>query len=102
MKAERTSEETLILMRDMDNGYPYFVSILSRFEMDGRTYVALLPYEPDYGEHREPEFVIMRQLEGKFRGDMATVFESIRSRSELKAAYRMFESEFQSRLLQHD
>jgi len=52
--------------------------------MNGHDYVAMYNYEPDDGNHREPEIVIMR-AERNVAGEQ--YFKSIKNKTELADAF---------------
>lgn len=87
-------EERLLVITDEDNGYQYYVTVIDEFEFNNRNYVALIPYEPDDGSHREPEFVIMRSENNSEQStsiEMVDVtYESIRSKTELNSCFEYF------------
>jgi len=53
-------DDVLAVIVDVDNGHEYYMAFIDSFTMNGHDYVAMYNYEPDDGNHREPEIVIMR------------------------------------------
>ncbi len=79
--------QRLMVIQDVDTAYEFYMTLVDRFPFEGKTYVAMLPYEPDDGEHTDPEFVLMEDIskspnEGRYR--------SIRNRHERKRAFDHF------------
>ncbi len=87
------SDDALAVLRDASNGKEYFLSIIDSFSMSGRDYVVMYNYEPDDGNHADPELVIMRTEFAK-TGDQ--YFFSIKDKRELDAAFGLFINRFSS------
>ncbi len=87
------SDEALAVLRDASSGKDYYLSIIDSFPMSGREYVVMYNYEPDDGNHEDPELVIMR-TEFARTGDQ--YFYSICDKRELDQAFRLFMSRFAS------
>jgi uncharacterized protein YrzB (UPF0473 family) len=87
------SDDALAVLRDASNGKEYFLSIIDSFSVSGRDYVVMYNYEPDDGNHADPELVIMRTEYAK-NGDQ--YFFSIKDKHELDAAFDLFMSRFSS------
>lgn len=110
-RQESAGSERLLRIVDEDNAYPYYVSVIDEFPFNERDYVALLPYEPDDGMHKAPEFVLMRRLPVS-RETMETFaqkreeswqeicFEAIRSKAELHDVFDHFVQRLENGLCQ--
>jgi len=85
------SDNDLAVIRDATNGKEYFLSIIDSFTMSGRDYIVMYNYEPDDGNHADPELVIMRTEFAK-NGDQ--YFFSIKDKRELDAAFHLFMNRF--------
>jgi len=85
------SDDALAVIRDASNGKEYFLSIIDSFPLAGRDYVVMYNYEPDDGNHADPELVIMRTEYAK-NGDQ--YFFSIKDKHELDTAFELFMSRF--------
>ena len=91
--AMNKSDDALAVLRDASNGKEYFLSIIDSFSMYGRDYVVMYNYEPDDGNHADPELVIMR-TEYARTGDQ--YFFSIKDKHELDNAFDQFVNRFSS------
>jgi len=89
----KKSQSALAVIRDTINGKEYYLSIIDSFVIEGREYVVMYNYEPDDGNHKEPELVIMR-TEFSPVGDQ--LFYSIRDNNELHKAFIIFMRRFHS------
>jgi len=87
------SDDALAVIRDVANGKEYFLSIIDSFSVSGRDYAVMYNYEPDDGNHADPELVIMRAEYAK-NGDQ--YFFSIKNKLELDSAFDLFMSRFSS------
>ncbi len=102
--SETGGGENLLVITDEDNGYHYYVTVVDEFDNMDRKYVALIPFEPDDGSHREPEFVIMRVIDRTDRHqkdshkieNVDITYESIRSKTELNECFDIFLSRLES------
>lgn len=86
-------DSAMAVIRDVSNGKEYYLSIIDSFLIEGREYVVMYNYEPDDGNHAEPELVIMR-TEFSPTGDQ--LFYSIRDNNELHKAFIVFMRRFHS------
>jgi hypothetical protein len=86
-------DSAMAVIRDVINGKEYYLSIIDSFVIEGREYVVMYNYEPDDGNHAEPELVIMR-TEFSATGDQ--LFYSIRDNNELHKAFIVFMRRFHS------
>jgi hypothetical protein len=89
----KKAESAMAVIRDAINGKEYYLSVIDTFVIEGREYVVMYNYEPDDGNHTEPELVIMR-TEFSPAGDQ--LFYSIRDNSELHKAFILFMRRFHS------
>lgn len=87
------SDDALAVIRDADNGNEYYLSVIDSYVIEGREYAVMYNYEPDDGNHAEPELVIMR-TEFSASGDQ--LFYSIRDANELHKAFIIFMRRFHS------
>lgn len=87
------ADDSLAVIRDAVNGKEYYLSIIDSFVISGREYIVMYNYEPDDGNHREPELVIMRT---EFANNGDQHFFSIRDNSELHKAFIFFMRRFHS------
>lgn len=87
------SDDALAVLRDASNGKEYFLSVIDAFNMAGREYTVMYNYEPDDGNHADPELVIMR-TEFARTGDQ--FFYSITDKRELDSAFDLFMTRFSS------
>jgi len=85
------ADDALAVLRDASNGKEYYLSIIDSFSLSGREYVVMYNYEPDDGNHSDPELVIMR-TEFARTGDQ--YFFSIKDKNELDAAFNVFIGRF--------
>ncbi|HPE38179.1 MAG TPA: DUF1292 domain-containing protein [Bacillota bacterium] len=85
------SEDALAIIRDASNGKEYYLSMIDSFFIDKIEYAVMYNYEPDDGNHADPELVIMRTEFAK-NGDQ--YFYSIKSEKELNAAFSVFMRRF--------
>ena len=79
--------DALAVIRDASNGKEYYLSMIDTFMIEKIEYVVMYNYEPDDGNHADPELVIMR-TEYARNGDQ--YFYSIKNESELEAAFTVF------------
>ncbi len=79
--------DALAVIRDASNGKEYYLSMIDSFMIEKIEYVVMYNYEPDDGNHADPELVIMR-TEYARNGDQ--YFYSIKDESELEAAFTVF------------
>lgn len=94
------TDEKLLLLEDLDNGYKYYMHKLDLFVLREREYVVFAPFEPDDGEHNEPELIIMRVIRQAINNQqqnskampnaLEIQFESIRDQNELDQAFAVF------------
>ncbi|MBO7451802.1 MAG: DUF1292 domain-containing protein [Clostridiales bacterium] len=95
----QNANDDLIVICDASNGKYYYLSVVDNFFMDKYEYVVMYNYEPDDGNHKKPELVIMRT---SFTDKGEQYFYSIKDRGELNDAFdafirRYFESEKQGK-----
>ena len=79
--------DALAVIRDASNGKEYYLSMIDTFTIENIEYAVMYNYEPDDGNHADPELVIMRTEFAK-NGDQ--YFYSIKNESELEAAFTVF------------
>ena len=79
--------DALAVIRDASNGKEYYLSMIDNFVIENIEYAVMYNYEPDDGNHADPELVIMRTEFAK-NGDQ--YFYSIKNESELEAAFTVF------------
>jgi len=79
--------DALAVIRDASNGKEYYLSMIDTFAIENIEYAVMYNYEPDDGNHADPELVIMRTEFAK-NGDQ--YFYSIKNESELEAAFTVF------------
>lgn len=84
-------DEELIVIRDASNGKEYFLSVIDTFVLSKYEYVVMYNYEPDDGNHRKPELVIMRTSYGE-KGDQ--YFYSIKDNEEINRTFEFFMRRF--------
>jgi len=87
----RSDSDALAVLRDVSNGKEYFLSIIDSFAYSGNDYVVMYNYEPDDGNHSDPEIVIMRS---KFADNGNQCFYSITNNGELDAVFDKFIDRF--------
>lgn len=93
VKDDRASnEEVLAVIVDINSGREYYMSFIDSFQIKGRDYVVMYNYEPDDGNHAEPEIAIMR-AERHTSGEQ--YYKSIRDKAELNSAFAMFYRRFE-------
>ena len=85
-------DDVLAVIVDVDNGHEYYMAFIDSFSMNGRDYVVMYNYEPDDGNHQEPEIVIMR-AEHHVTGEQ--YFKSIKNKTELAEAFDCFYRRFE-------
>ena len=88
-------DQELLVLEDMDNGNEFFFYQLDAFSLNGQDYICLASYEPDFGDHPEPELVIMRSQVDK-KGNR--IFKSIRKYEELDEVFEIFYSRMEDSL----
>ena len=63
VRDDRASQEhVLAVLVDIDNGHEYYMSFIDAFQLQGREYVIMYPYEPDDGRHANPVLSNMRLM----------------------------------------
>ncbi len=87
------ADDTLAVVRDAVNGKEYYLSVIDSFALQGRDYVVMYNYEPDDGNHADPELVIMRT---EFSRSGEQYFYSIKEKVELDHAFDVFMRRFSS------
>ena len=87
----RKNEDALAVLRDVSNGKEYYLSIIDSFPYKGRNYVVMYNYEPDDGNHADPELVVMRS---EFSDIGNQCFYSITNSKELRIAFSHFVERF--------
>lgn len=85
-------EDVLAVLVDIDNGHEYYMSFIDAFQIQGREYVVMYPYEPDDGNHMTPEIAILRS---RRHSSGEQYFLSIKDRRELDAAFDQFYRRFE-------
>jgi uncharacterized protein YrzB (UPF0473 family) len=86
------NDDVLAVIVDINNGHEYYMSFIDSFQMNGHDYVVMYNYEPDDGNHPEPEIAIMRS-ERHVSGEQ--YFKSIKNKKELNAAFEAFFRRFE-------
>lgn len=84
-------DEDLIVIKDASNGKEFFLSVIDTFVISKTEYIVMYNYEPDDGNHRKPELVIMRTGFAE-KGDQ--YFYSIKDPAELELAFTHFMRRF--------
>ncbi len=87
-----SQEDVLAVLVDINNGHEYYMSFIDAFQMNGREYVVMYPYEPDDGNHATPEIAILRS-QRHTNGEQ--YYLSIKNRKELDAAFDFFFKRFE-------
>ncbi len=87
------SEDVLAVIVDVDNGREYYMAFIDSFQMNGHEYVVMYNYEPDDGNHTDPEIAIMRS-ERHVSGEQ--YYKSIKNKKELEAAFGVFFQRFEA------
>ncbi len=86
-RSRQDQDQDLLVIQDLDNANEYFFYQIDAFRLNNVDYVCLASYEPDFGDHTEPELVIMRtRLDNKG----TRLYKSIRDTSELESAFNAF------------
>ena len=94
VRDDRASQEhVLAVLEDIDNGHEYYMSFIDAFQLQGREYVVMYPYEPDDGHHANPELTILRSMRHE-SGEQ--YYLSIKDRKELDAAFNYFFRRFEA------
>ena len=83
----RKDSDALAVLRDISNGKEYFLSVIDTFPFAGREYVVMYNYEPDDGNHSDPEIVIMRS---EFSDKGIQCFYSVTGSRELNNVFERF------------
>ena len=86
-------DDVLAVIVDTDNGREYYMAFIDSFTLQGREYVVMYNYEPDDGNHQEPEIAIMRS-ERHTSGEQ--YFKSIKNKTELADAFDAFYRRFEA------
>lgn len=92
-RTEASGDNLLAVLEDVDTGLEYYLDIVDQFRLNGREYVALIPYM-DKRDPRDPEFVLLRLLSGDGQNE-STLYESIRDKQELQAVFDYFFSRYE-------
>lgn len=92
-KERVAKDDVLAVIVDVDNGREYYMAFIDSFTMQGRDYVVMYNYEPDDGDHQEPEIAIMRS-ERHVSGEQ--YFKSIKNKTELSDAFEVFYHRFEA------
>ncbi len=94
VRDDRASQETVLaVLVDTDNGHEYYMSFIDAFQLRGREYVVLHPYEPDDSRRTRPELTILRAMR---HDDGEQYYLSIKDRQELEAAFNHFFKRFET------
>ncbi|MDD3931429.1 MAG: DUF1292 domain-containing protein [Clostridiaceae bacterium] len=94
VRDDRASQESVLaVLVDIDNGHEYYMSFIDAFQYKGREYVVMYPYEPDDGQHKNPELTILRSMRHE-NGEQ--YYLSIKNRRELEAAFNHFFKRFEA------
>jgi uncharacterized protein YrzB (UPF0473 family) len=94
VRDDRASQEHILaVLVDNDNGHEFYMSIIDAFQLNGREYVVMYPYEPDDGTHANPELTILRTMR---HGNGEQYFLSIKDRQELEVAFDCFFKRFEA------
>jgi hypothetical protein len=91
-KERVAKDDVLAVIVDVDNGHEYYMAFIDNFTMKGHDYVVMYNYEPDDGNHVEPEIAIMRS-ERHVTGEQ--YFKSIKNKTELADAFDLFYRRFE-------
>lgn len=86
-----SQDDVLAVINDLRTGQDYYVSLLDSFIFGDHEYAVMYNYEPDNGDHQEPELVVMRfyrDLDGN------QYFTSIRDKKELEMVFEIFYERF--------
>ncbi len=86
-------DDVLAVIVDVDNGREYYMAFIDSFTMQAHDYVVMYNYEPDDGNHQEPEIAIMRS-ERHVSGEQ--FFKSIKNKTELADAFEYFYRRFEA------
>lgn len=81
----------LAVLADQKNGKEYYISLMDTFTFEENEYTVMYNYEPDDGNHGEPEIVIMRSYRD---ADGEQYFTSIRDEKELEIVFELFYERF--------
>ena len=88
VRDDRASQENVLaVLVDIDNGHEYYMSFIDAFQLNGREYVVMYPYEPDDGRHANPELTVLRSMRHE-NGEQ--YYLSIKNRQELETAFNHF------------
>ncbi len=93
VRDDRASQDDILaVIADIDSGHEYYMAFVDEFKFDGNEYVVMYNYEPDDGQHADPELIIMRSQR---HVDGEQYFLSIKNRKELDAAFNIFFQRFE-------
>lgn len=79
--------DELMVLEDLDNGREYYLYAIDRFSVKGKPYAVMASFEPELGNKRIPDLVIMRY---RLADDGHQYYMSIRDVEELDAAFDVF------------
>lgn len=88
---QASQDDVLAIIVDVSSGHEYYMSFVDAFKMNGHEYMVMYNYEPDDGQHVDPEIIILRS-ERHLDGEQ--YFLSIKNRKELNAAFDLFFKRF--------
>ena len=85
-------EEEVAVIIDLQTKAEYYMFIIDTFNIERRSYVAMIPYEPERVRSKNSELVILRSQVAK-NGDQ--LYISIRNKKELESAFDAFFRRFE-------
>jgi len=85
-------EEEVAVIVDLQTKAEYYMFIIDTFRIEQRSYVAMIPYEPEQVRSKKQELVILRSQTAK-NGDQ--LYISIRNKKELERAFDAFFRRFE-------
>jgi hypothetical protein len=91
--ADIAGDDDIAVLVDTRSHVEHYMHFIDSFPHLGKEYVVMVPYAPDDGRKREPEMVLLRCEVG---ANGETLYLSIRNRKEMKAAFEVFLSRFES------
>jgi hypothetical protein len=87
----RPDEEVAVIV-DLQTKAEYYMFVIDSFRIEKRSYVAMIPYEPERLRSKKSELVILRSQVAK-NGDQ--LYLSIRKKKELESAFDAFFRRFE-------
>ncbi len=91
-RSDSKPDEEVAVIVEAQSGAEYYMFIIDFFKIEKKSYVVMVPYEPDRVKTKDDEIVIMHSSVAK-NGDQ--LYVSIRDKKELESAFDTFFKRFE-------